>query len=117
MNYAYVNFLHLFILKRFGAPSPMPPEFKPVKPWMVDGVEKVKTSHLKRRGLRWYRVTWLEESTKPLSKIIDKEQIYNFRPYAYTLRGVVPNFFDTHSSGVVSLEPRSRRLRFSFSWV
>lgn len=53
-------------------------EFKSVKPWMVDGVEKVKTSLLKCRGLRWYGVTWPKELRKPFSSIIDNEGSYNF---------------------------------------
>lgn len=35
----------------------MPIEFKAIKPWMVDGVEKVKTSLLKFRRRRGYRIT------------------------------------------------------------
>lgn len=64
-------------------------------------------SLLKSRGLRLYGVTWLEESGKPLSNIIDSKERYNFCPYAYTPRGVVANLFYAQSSGVISLEPQS----------
>lgn len=45
----YVNtyFLHLFLWERFREISPMTVDFKAIKPWVVDGVEKVKSSCLK----------------------------------------------------------------------
>lgn len=74
-------------------------EFKDIKPRVVAGVEKIKTSRLKYWGLRWYRGTWLEELRKPLSNIVDDECRYNFRPYAYTPRGILSNLFMLNRAG------------------
>lgn len=53
-------------------------------------------SHIKSQGLRWYGATWTvikknsqkasqsPETRKPLSKVIDTEKRYYFRPYTYT---------------------------------
>lgn len=95
VTYVDANFLQLFLWERGGALSPILVEFKRAKleKIIVNVVEKEKTSHLKPRGLRWSGVTWSEEPRKPLSKIINIEKNYNFRPYTYTLRGTTSNLF------------------------
>lgn len=86
VSYVDVDFLQLFLWETFRA---MPFEFKLAKVRIVDGVEKVKSSLLKSRRLRWQMITW-PEASRNLWQIIDEEGSYNFRPYAYTPRGVVP---------------------------
>lgn len=67
VTYVDANFLQLFLWDRGGALSPILVQFKPAKleKIIVDVVEKEKTSHLKPRGLRWSRVTWLRSQGSP----------------------------------------------------
>lgn len=46
-----------------------------------------------------------EEGRKLLSNLIHAEKSFNFRPYAYTPRGVIPNLFYAQSSEEISLVP------------
>lgn len=53
-----------------------------------------------------WSVVKLEKGRKPLSALVDVEKNFNFRPHAYTLRGVTLNLFFAASSEEISLVPR-----------
>lgn len=63
-----------------------------------------KGSHYKSRGLRWSSVKATDKKT--LSRVIDVEKNYSFKPYSYTPRGVTPLLFYSDSSRGVSMVPR-----------
>lgn len=73
---------------------------------IIDREDKEKTSHYKPQGLRWSNVNPTEDK-KALSKVIDVEKNYSFRPYSNTPHEVTPMFFYAKSSGEVSVVPRA----------
>lgn len=82
----------------------MPGEFKAIDSQLVEGIRKVRTSQLKFRGRRLYRVTLLTEILKkPQAQVIDKEGSYNSRPYFYTPRRILPITLYEQSGHTVSL--------------
>lgn len=99
VSYIDASFPQVFLLERFGALSPRPVELELLKPHkvIIGGVGKEKTSRHKPRALRLSEVK-PEEGRKPPCKLIDFEKSFNFRPYAYTSRGVTPNLFHAESS-------------------
>lgn len=91
LSHTWTRLSFICFYGRGSEPCPKPVEYKAVKPEkvIIDGAEKEKTSHYKPRGLRWYYVM-PEEEGKALSKVVDVEKNYNFRPYSYTPHGVTP---------------------------
>lgn len=76
-------------------------------PERVDVVDKIKTSLMKCGGRRWSEATWLNAPRKTLSQVINDEASFNFRPYSFTLRGVMPDPYFARSSGTIMLQLRS----------
>lgn len=72
----------------------------------MDGVERVKTSHLASRARRWYGQP--REEKISLLLLIDEEGSCNFHPYSYT-PGILP-FMYSSTSEVRSLGHRSKLL-------
>lgn len=76
-------FLQMFLWERFGVLSSKPVEFDETEPEIViiRHVRTEKANKYKPRGLRW---GGMKPTTKRvLSKEIDVEKNYNFRPYSY----------------------------------
>lgn len=82
VSYVDANFLQLFLWERFENLVPKSRVFKAPQPQFVDGVERVKSSHLASRARRWYGQP--HEEKTPLLRLIDEEGAYNFRPYSFT---------------------------------
>lgn len=73
----------MFLWERFGAHL-VPVEFEPGKSqkFIINGVERERERETSTTNLElsWSEVK-PEEGRKPLSKLIDAEKSFNFRPY------------------------------------
>lgn len=106
VSYVNANFLQLFLWERFKCFAPEPGIFKAPQSQLVDGVEKVKASHLASRARRWYGQPLVEKI--PLIHLIDEMGTYNFRPYSFAPPGILPiTLYSSEVSWPRSLKERS----------
>lgn len=94
-------------------------EFEAVKleKVVVDGEEREKTTKCKHRGLRF--VGMKMQPKKMLSKVIDIEKNYIFRPYSYTPREILPLQLYLEVSKEISIVPKAKSplgLCFYYLW-
>lgn len=117
VSYADPNFLKLFLCGEVRGALP-PKVSKAVQPERVDRMDKIKTSLLKFRGLRWFEAAWPDAPRKTLSQVINQEASFKFRPYSFMSRGVSPMLT---LLGLVGLfccsQGRPYRSAFSTCWV
>lgn len=91
VTYADTSFLQLFLWKRFKTLGLKPAEYEAVE--MIDIEDdngKMKTLSdrtLKMRAQRWSNLK--QHKLKRLSKLIDSEKHFNFRPYTFTHHQIV----------------------------
>lgn len=64
----------------------------------VEGLRCIQAS-----GVWWLNVK--QAASKFLAEVVDKEQVFYFRPYSYTPKGITKAYFFEDNSGEISLVP------------